>query len=168
MTMIPDGAVAIMDRGFASWEFIEEMSKTQTKFVVRIKNNMKTQFNPQRYRVVCFHDPETQTEYRLATNLKEMTDEEVSEISRKRWDIEILWKFLKMHLKLDNLITKNIPGVRLQILMSLIAYLILQLMEIHEFYGNTLLDKFRYLQLKLSQKCSLIHWSYDWLPETLV
>ncbi|MBP0015501.1 MAG: hypothetical protein J7545_09305, partial [Roseofilum sp. SBFL] len=46
-------------RGFASWEFIEEMSKTQTKFVVRIKNNMKTQFNPQRYRVVCFHDPET-------------------------------------------------------------------------------------------------------------
>ncbi|OJJ22270.1 hypothetical protein BI308_19830 [Roseofilum reptotaenium AO1-A] len=66
-----------------------------------------------------------------------------------------------MHLKLDNLITKNIPGVRLQILMSLIAYLILQLMEIHEFYGHTLLDKFRYLQLKLSQKCSLIHWNYD-------
>ena len=168
MTMIPDGAVAIMDRGFASWEFIEEMSKTETRFVVRIKNNMKTQFNHQRYRVVCFHDPETQTEYRLATNLKEMTDEEVSEIYRKRWDIEILWKFLKMHLKLDHLITKNIPGVRLQILMSLIAYLILKLMEIHEFYGNTLLDKFRYLQLKLSQKCSLIHWSYDWLPETLV
>ncbi|MDB9516477.1 transposase [Roseofilum reptotaenium CS-1145] len=90
MTMIPDGAVIIMDRGFASWEFIEEMSKTQTKFVVRIKNHMKTQFNPQRYRVVCFHDPETQTEYRLATNLKDMTDEEVSEIYRKRWDIEIL------------------------------------------------------------------------------
>ncbi len=97
-----------------------------------------------------------------------MTDEEVTEIYRKRWEIEILWKFLKMHLKLDKLITKNVPGVTLQILISLIAYLIFQLIEINKFYGNTLLDKFRYLQLKLSEKCSLIHWSYNWLPETLV
>ena len=52
--------------------------------------------------------------------------------------------------------------------MVLIAYLILQLMEVHQFYGKTLLDKFRYLQVELSQRCSLIHWSYDLIPETLI
>ena len=61
------------------------------------------------------------------------TNEEVSEIYRNRWQIEILWKFLKMPLKLDRLITKNINGVTIQIYMVLIAYLILQLMEIPAF-----------------------------------
>ncbi|WP_413039186.1 hypothetical protein [Roseofilum sp. Belize BBD 4] len=73
-----------------------------------------------------------------------------------------------MHLKLNKLITKNENGVTWQILMVLIAYLILQLMEVHQFYGKTLLDKFRYLQVELSQRCSLIHWSYDLIPETLI
>jgi IS4 transposase len=73
-----------------------------------------------------------------------------------------------MHLKLDNLITKNINGVTIQIYMVLIAYLILVLIEIPAFYGSQLLDKFRYLQLELSRRCSFVHWSYDLLPETLV
>lgn len=129
---------------------------------------MKTQFEHQKYRVVWFCDLEERTEYRRATNLMEMSDEEISEIYRKRWEIEVLWKFLKMHLKLGKLITKNVNGVTLQILMVLIAYLILQLMEISQFYGKTLLDKFRYLQIELSRRCSIIHWSYDLIPETLI
>jgi IS4 transposase len=35
-----------------------------------------------------------------------MSDEEITEGYRQRWAIEILWKFLKMHLKLDRLMTK--------------------------------------------------------------
>lgn len=91
----------------------------------------------------------------------------MSEAYRHRWQIEVLWKFLKMHLKLDRLITKNVNGVRLQIYMDLIGYLILELMEIPLFYRHRLLDKFRYLQPELSRRCSIIHWSYDMLPETL-
>jgi putative transposase len=62
-----------------------------------------------------------------------------------------------MHLKLDRLTTKNINGITLQIHMVLIAYLILELMEISAFYGSRLFDKFRYLQLELSCRCSIIH-----------
>jgi putative transposase len=78
----------------------------------------------------------------LATNLTEFSDEEVAAIYSKRWQIELLWKFLKMHLKLDHLITKNLNGVKLQIYTVLIAYLILQPIEIPPFYGNKLLEKF--------------------------
>jgi putative transposase len=97
-----------------------------------------------------------------------MTNVEIGEIDRNRWQIEILWKFLKMHLKLDRLISKNVNGVTMQIYMVLIAYLILELMEIPAFYGHQLLDKFRYLQLELSRRCSIVHWSYDLLPDVLV
>lgn len=57
-------------------------------------------------------------------------DEEVMDIYRCRWGIELLWKFLKMHLKLDHLITKNVNGIAIQLYATLIAYLILQLIEI--------------------------------------
>ncbi len=167
-TMIPENSIGIMDRGFASWEFLDEMSLAKTMFVVRIKNNMKTEFDHDRYRVVWFCDLESRSEFRLATNMNEMTNEQVSEIYRYRWQIEVLWKFLKMHLKLDKLMTKNLNGVTMQIYMVLIAYLILLLIEIPAFYGSKLLDKFRYLQLELTHRCSIVHWSYDLLPETLV
>jgi IS4 transposase len=42
-----------------------------------------------------------------------MSDEEIKEVYRMRWKIELLWKALKMHLKLDRMITKNENGVRL-------------------------------------------------------
>ncbi len=46
--------------------------------------------------------------------------------------------------------------------------MILQLMEIPAFYGDSLLDKLPYLQLEQNQHFSIIHWSYDFLPEVLV
>ncbi|MEO0310220.1 MAG: IS4 family transposase, partial [Gloeomargarita sp. DG02_3_bins_56] len=64
--------------------------------------------------------------------------------------------------------TKNINGVTIQIDMVLIAYLILQLIEILGFYGEKRLDKLQYIQLELSRRCSIVHWSFDLLPETLV
>lgn len=168
MSMIPENGIGIMERGFASWDFLDQMSQVKTLFVVRIKNNMKTELDHQRYWIVWFCDLESRTEFRLATNVHQMTNEEVSETYRKRWQIEVLWKFLKMHLKLGKLITKSVNGVKIQMYMVLIAYLILELMEIPAFYGHQLLDKFRYLQLELSRRCSIIHWSYDLLPETLI
>ena len=166
--IIPEDAIFIMDIGFASWDFLDELSQTKTLFVVRIKNNIKTKLDHDRYRVVWFCDLESKTEFRLATNVESMTDEEMSEVYRYRWQIEVLWKFLKMHLKLDKLSTKNINGVTIQIDMVLITYLILLLIEILGFYGEKMLDKLRYIQLELSRRCSIVHRSFDLLPETLI
>ena len=67
-----------------------------------------------------FCDLKKRTEFRLATDLPSegegaVSNEEIAEIYVQRWQIELLWKFLKMHLKLDNLITKNENGIRIQI-----------------------------------------------------
>jgi len=168
LTMIPDNAVAITDRGFASWTFVEEMSQLKHRFIIRIKNNMKTELDHDRYRVIRFYDIDSGVEFRLATNITDFSDEEISELYRYRWGIENLWKFLKMHLSLEQLITKNVNGVTTQIYMILIAYLILALIELPIFYGRTMLDKLRYLQLELSRRGSVVHWSFDWQPEKLV
>lgn len=176
MSNLPEDAVGVMDRGFAGLKFIQDLVQQKQYFVLRIKNNWNLEFqaatglikigaseDAQAYRVVNFCDLETRTEFRLVTNLPAdgeaaVSDEEIREIYRLRWGVELLWKFLKMHLKLDKLITKNVNGLTIQIYVSLIAYLILQILSIPEQWGYTLLDKFRYLQSCMCQKISYVHW----------
>jgi len=170
MTTVPENGIAVEDRGFCGFENLLEMSKSGILFIVRIKNNYKLEFSEEgelvyigskkqvKCRVISFCDLETKTEYRFATNvdIEIMSNEEIAEGYRQRWAIEILWKFLKMHLKLDRLMTKNVNGVTIQIYTILIVYLILQLMQIPQIYGNTLLNKLRYVNLILSQEGNLI------------
>ncbi len=173
---IPVNGVGVMDRGFASNQRITELLESSDKhFVLRVKNNISLEMlengkcklgKDQRQievRVVAFCDLESQTEFRRATDLPlqgegAVSNEEVAEIYIQRWQIELLWKFLKMHLKLDNLITKNENVIRLQNYSCIIAYLILQLIDIEEGFGKSLLDKLRYLQSFMCQHISYVHW----------
>ena len=165
-----------MDRGFAGLKFIQKLVQDNKYFVLRIKNNWKLEFesesrltkigsstDAQAYRMVNFCDVETQTEFRLVTNLPDdgdaaVSDEEIRDIYRLRWGVELFWKVLKMHLKLDKLISKSVNGITIQLYASLIAYLILQLISIPTQWGNKLLDKIRYLQACMCQKISFVHW----------
>ena len=173
---IPQNSIGVMDRGFASMKRIGELLGNKEKhFVLRIKNNVTVEMlengkckvgtgkDAVEVRLVMFCDLEKRTEFRLATDLPfegegVLSNEEIAEIYVKRWQIELLWKFLKMHLKLDNLITKNENGIRIQIYGYMIAYLILQLIDIEEGFGKSLLDKLRYLQSFMCQHTSYVHW----------
>ena len=176
MSKLPKDAVGVMDRGFAGLKFIQELVQDNKYFVWRIKNNWKLEFesesrltkigsstDAQAYRMVNFCDVETKTEFRLVTNLPDdgdaaVSDEEIRDIYRLRWGVELFWKFLKMHLKLDRLISKSLNGITIQLYTSLIAYLILQLISIPAQWGNKLLDKIRYIQACMCQKISFVHW----------
>ena len=176
MSKLPANGVGVMDRGFAGLKFIQELVQDNKYFVLRIKNNWKLEFesesrltkigsstDAQAYRMVNFCDVETKTEFRLVTNLPDdgdaaVSDDEIRDIYRLRWGVELFWKFLKMHLKLDRLISKSLNGITIQLYASLIAYLILQLISIPAQWGNKLLDKIRYLQACMCQKISFVHW----------
>lgn len=172
----PQNGVAVMDRGFSSSERVQELLKKENQyFVLRIKNNSTLSLKEDgtyevwsgkrtvQVRVVAFCDLESRTEFRFVTNLPESgelgySNEEIGEIYRRRWQIELLWKFLKMHLKLSRLITKNPNGISIQIYAALICYLLLQLVEIPISFGSKPLDKLRYLQAFMSENISYVHW----------
>lgn len=178
----PENGVSIMDRGFASLKRVKELLKEKSRyFVLRIKNNISLEMLENgKYligkgeeqieaRLVKFCDLETKSEFRLVTNLPEYKEEEfqekiaisnqdISDFYRLRWQIELFWKFLKMHLKLDRLITKNTNGIEIQIYACLIAYVLLQLVKIPQEFGKTLLDKLRYLQAFMCEQISYVHW----------
>ena len=103
-----------MDRGFASSERIAELKEQKNKaFVLRIKNNVTLEMlesgnckvgkdeREVEIRVVAFCDIETKSEFRLATNLlnegeEQVSNQEIMEIYIQRWQIELLWKFLEI------------------------------------------------------------------------
>ncbi|MFN3927666.1 MAG: transposase [Pseudanabaenaceae cyanobacterium] len=138
---------------------MDEICKKDTLFIIHIRNNMKLNLDNTNLRVVQFFNAAENIEYRLATNVYNMSDEEIKGAYRLRWGIELLWKALKMHLKLDKIITKNENGVRLQIYAVLIGYLLLKLLNIKSKYQNKtyeLIHKLRYLQTEISKHCTLM------------
>jgi putative transposase len=173
---IPEHGVGVMDRGFAKLERIKRLNELQERyFVLRVKNNMSLELldsgkgilgtgkDKVEVRVIVFSDLETRSEFRIATNLPEkgngaVSNEEIAEIYKKRWQIELLWKFLKMHLKLDRLITKNVNGITIQIYTCLIAYVLIELVDIPKEFGSKMLDKLRYLQAFMCENISYLHW----------
>jgi len=78
-----------------------------------------------------------------------MSHEEIAEAYRQRWAIEVLWKFLKMHLKIDKMMSKNLHGITIQIYVILIVYLILQLLKAPQIL---LVDKLQYIQIVIRQE----------------
>ncbi|KOR35090.1 hypothetical protein AM228_20000 [Planktothricoides sp. SR001] len=67
--------------------------------------------------------------------------------------------------QVEKFITHNKRGLQpnyydLNAYVSLIAYLILQIVSIPEQWGNTLLDKLRYLQCCICQKIGVAHLWY--------
>ncbi|AFY92713.1 IS4 family transposase [Chamaesiphon minutus] len=172
----PKNGVSVMDRGFCKLERIKNLIQDRERyFVIRIKNDMSLEMlengkflvgtgtKKVECRIVNYCDLEERTEFRLATNLPEtgefaVSNKEIGEFYRNRWQIELLWKFLKMHLKLDRLITKNTNGIEIQIYCCLIAYIVLQLVETPKEFGEKILDKLRYLQAFMCENISYVHW----------
>jgi putative transposase len=157
-SMIPEDGIGIMDRGFADWKLIGDLCKLGTLFIIRIKKNMTRIPDLNGLRIVEFTDDEG-VEYRLATNVESMSEEEVAESYRQRWQIEILWRFLKQELKLDKLITKNVNGITLQIYIVLIVYLLLQLMPTDSKWGDKLLQKLSFVRAEVGKFGTFASWA---------
>lgn len=65
----------------------------------------------------------------LISNRHEGDAEEIAELYRQRWQIELLFKWLKQHLKLKTFLGRSQNAVKIQLLCALIGYLLLKLYQ---------------------------------------
>ena len=71
----------------------------------------------------------------LVSNDHESSAAEIAENYKKRWQIELLFKWMKQHLALEHPYSRTENGVKLHILCVLIAYLLLR--RAHQEAGET-------------------------------
>jgi hypothetical protein len=63
--------------------------------------------------------------YWLLTNELEMPAEEIARAYRRRWDIEVFFRFLKQELNLSHLVSLNQNGIQVMLYMTLIVAMLL-------------------------------------------
>lgn len=78
------------------------------------------------YRIIGISD-ETGKSLTFVTNLMAFTSEEIAWLYKRRWDIELFFKWIKQHCKIKTLIGHSENAVRLQMITGIITYLLLKL-----------------------------------------
>ena len=62
--------------------------------------------------------------FSLLTNLVNYRSDEIAELYRKRWNIEVVFRWIKMFLKIERWLSRSKNGVLIQIYIALCAYII--------------------------------------------
>ena len=70
---------------------------------------------------------DTGTILRVLTNDLEAPVQEIADLYKRRWGIELFFRWIKQHLKLKRFMTASENGIRIQLFIALIAFLLFRL-----------------------------------------
>lgn len=155
--VVADDAIYVMDRGYIVYRNYKVWSEQNIRFVARIQKRNKTVVVHERpvptasnvlrdadvkvsftehgevvdvlLRLVEFTDDEG-NHYRVLTNVKELSAEQISEIYRHRWMVELFFKWIKQHLKLVKLYSVEPEAVWTQMYLALTAYALVLIIKL--------------------------------------
>lgn len=111
---------------------------------VHLHDNEKRAYGTETYRVLKmeFKEPRdtsraaskenvkrTKNKIYLITNDFSMTPQEVAEAYRKRWDIEVFYRFLKQNLNFSHLLSTNSNGIQIVMYMTLMTYMLIMIFK---------------------------------------
>ena len=90
---------------------------------VQLAKNRKEhwKFAEEKFRLAITINPETGTEYWFLTNMLDIDVEEVLSYYKKRWDIEVFFRFLKQELNLSHITSTNPNGIAVVMYMTMIT-----------------------------------------------
>lgn len=77
------------------------------------------------FRLLVIKNETTQKEFWFLTNEFDLSAKEIADYYRKRWDIEVFFRFLKQELNLSHLVSMNKNGIEVMIYMTMIASMLL-------------------------------------------
>jgi hypothetical protein len=164
-----DDATYVMDRGYPSKENLMSWLEKNILFVARIqktlrlysvKKNKPTHPSVRRDDIVNFgvsDEPvryvefidEEATVYRILTTRFDLTDQQIMEIYRNRWIIEIFFKWIKGHLRLTKIWSTKPQGIWNQMFLALIALGISLIIQLQTNSSKSAWEFFRVLQTYL-------------------
>lgn len=181
MDVIPyeSGSFYIFDRAYNDFKRLYKIHMNDSFFVIRAKSNIKAKIvkwkrrlpkfilsdceikltghysqkaYPETIRMVRFWDDEDQREFVYLTNAKHIPALQVAELYKKRWQVELFFKWLKQHLRIKKFWGTSENAVKIQVYTAIITYCLVAIMkhkmqldrstyEILQILGISLTDK---------------------------
>ncbi|AWI04236.1 IS4 family transposase [Clostridium drakei] len=80
------------------------------------------------YRIITVIDSEGQV-LTFVTNIFEYTSEDIAWLYKKRWEIELFFKWIKQNLKIKRFIGHSLNAVMMQIVSAIITFIIVKLIQ---------------------------------------
>lgn len=162
-------ATYVMDRGYPTIKNLMDWLEREISFVARVSQSLRLysleEYEPthpsvirdakvnfgvsnEPVRYIEFVD-EHQRVYRILTTRWDLTDQEIMEIYKHRWMIELFFKWVKQHLKLTKIWSTKPQGIWNQMFLALIAYGLCLIVKLETGSTKTLWDFFQLLQIYL-------------------
>jgi len=89
--------------------------------VIQLGKPNSKQFLEDSFRLIIAINPKTKTTYYFLTNLFDTKAEEILSFYKKRWDIEVFFRFLKQELNFSHLTSTSENGMMIMMYMTMIA-----------------------------------------------
>ncbi len=145
--------IYVFDRGYYDYRWYDKLTENGFKFVTRgVKNSIVMEekfldsninediydtevimgstpggnltFNKYR-EIMCFDENDEAITF--VTNIFDLSKEDIINIYKKRWKIELFFKWIKQNLRIKKFIGYNENAVRIQIFSALITYMLIYL-----------------------------------------
>lgn len=150
------GAYYIFDRGYNNFKELFRIQRMESFFVVRAKTNLQykcvkwkrrmpknilsdaeielTVYNsrkdyPDNLRLVRYYDEKQGREFMFLTNAMDLTAQQIADLYKNRWQIELFFKWLKQHLKIKKFWGTTENAVRIQIAAAITAYCLVAIVQ---------------------------------------
>lgn len=79
----------------------------------------------ERFRLIKTESKTTGEIMFFLTNIEDMGADEITDIYKKRWDIEVFFKFIKQHLHFKHFMSYNENGIKVMMYMTMIAAILI-------------------------------------------
>ena len=189
--IVPEaGAIYVMDRGYVDFRRLYVFHQAGAFFVTRTKSNMRhhrvyshavdkttgvdadqsialdgfytRKEYPQHLRRVSFCDPQTDKRLVFMTNNFVLPAATIAALYKKRWQVELFFKWIKQHLRIKHFYGTSENAVKTQIwtavcvyllaaiikkelMLSVSLYTFLQILSVHSFEKTELFRAFQYV-----------------------
>jgi hypothetical protein len=99
-------------------------------------------------RHITYRDPETKKVFDFITSDFDASAESIASIYRKRWAVELLFRWLKGHLNIRVLEPRNTNAIKIQLTIAVLVQLLLQLSRMLTKFSGTLWEYLRIIRTK--------------------
>ena len=184
MNTIPyePNAYYIFDRAYDSFRELYRIHLTGSYYVIRAKTNLKyvvikwkrrmpkniltdaevkltghlsEKKYPETFRLIRFYDEEDDREFTFLTNAKHITANDVANLYKKRWLVELFFKWLKQHLKIKRFWETTENAVRIQISVAIITYCLVAIVQHDMKLNRSTYEVLQILSISLTDKTHL-------------
>ena len=175
-------AYYIFDRGYNNFKELYRIQRMESFFVVRAKTNLQyrcikwkrrmpkniltdaeielTVYKsgkdyPEHLCLVRHYDEEQGREFMFLTNAMELTAQQIADLYKNRWQIELFFKWLKQHLKIKKFWGINENAVRIQISAAITAYCLVAIVQHDMKLKRSTYEVLQILSISLTDKTPL-------------